>query len=219
MRHVRISLLVVLLALTGCLDKAKSRQVADASASVTPAANAAPTISGVPATLAQAGSAYSFTPGAADSNGDTLTFQIQNKPQWATFSTANGQLTGTPTANDVGTYANITISVNDGKSSAALSAFTVAVSAPSTLNVAVLLSWVPPTQNTDGTPLTDLAGFNVYYGKSPGDTSRRAQLVGANSLQFWATNLDAGEWFFTVSSYNSAGVESAPSISASTTIG
>lgn len=30
----------------------------------------------------------------------------------------------------------------------------------------VSLSWVAPTENTDGTPLTDLAGYNIYYGRS-----------------------------------------------------
>ena len=26
------------------------------------------------------------------------------------------------------------------------------------------LSWTPPTQNTDGSALTDLAGYKLYYG-------------------------------------------------------
>jgi len=26
------------------------------------------------------------------------------------------------------------------------------------------VSWIPPTTNTDGTALTDLAGYKVYYG-------------------------------------------------------
>ena len=43
------------------------------------------------------GSAYSFTPTAADADGTRLTFAIKNKPSWATFSTTTGALTGTPT--------------------------------------------------------------------------------------------------------------------------
>ena len=31
------------------------------------------------------------------------------------------------------------------------------------------LSWTPPTQNMDGTPLTNLAGYRVYWGTSLGD--------------------------------------------------
>jgi len=32
----------------------------------------------------------------------------------------------------------------------------------------LMLSWNAPTTNTDGTPLTDLAGYKLYYGTKPG---------------------------------------------------
>ena len=32
----------------------------------------------------------------------------------------------------------------------------------------VTLAWDAPTTNEDGTPLTDLAGYNIYYGTQPG---------------------------------------------------
>ncbi len=48
---------------------------------------------------------------------------------WATFSSATGQLSGTPTAANVGSYANVVISVSDGKASAALAPFTITVAA------------------------------------------------------------------------------------------
>ena len=59
--------------------------------------NEPPTITGTPATTATVGQTYTFTPVGDDPNDDTLTFAISNKPSWATFSTANGSLTGTPT--------------------------------------------------------------------------------------------------------------------------
>ncbi len=34
------------------------------------------------------------------------------------------------------------------------------------------LSWDPPTTNADGTPLTDLAGYRIYYGTSSGSYSQ-----------------------------------------------
>ena len=58
--------------------------------------NKAPTIAGAPATQVNAGSAYSFRPTAVDADGDTLTFSIANRPAWAAFNTATGQLSGTP---------------------------------------------------------------------------------------------------------------------------
>lgn len=33
----------------------------------------------------------------------------------------------------------------------------------------VTLTWDAPTQRTDGSPLTNLAGFKVYYGTAPGN--------------------------------------------------
>src|SRR5262245_31963313 len=87
-----------------------------ASTTPTPAptqTNRAPTISGSPARTATVRTAYSFRPTASDPDGNTLGFSIQNRPSWATFSTATGQLSGTPTA--AGAHANIVISVSDGK--------------------------------------------------------------------------------------------------------
>jgi hypothetical protein len=76
--------------------------------------------------------------GSADSaaaqnpaSGGTLTFSVQNMPSWATFSTATGELQGTPASANVGTFANIVISVSDGKTSAALVPFSIAVAAAS----------------------------------------------------------------------------------------
>ncbi|WP_188959311.1 putative Ig domain-containing protein, partial [Shewanella ulleungensis] len=51
-----------------------------------------------------------------------------NKPTWASFNSANGQLSGTPTNTDVGTTAGIVISVSDGNISTALTAFSITVS-------------------------------------------------------------------------------------------
>jgi len=95
--------------------------------SIVIANGAPPTIGGTPRTSDVAGTAYSFTPTSTDPSGGTLTFSIQNGPAWAAFSTSTGTLSGTPTAADVGTYSNITISVSDGVSLAALAPFTIAV--------------------------------------------------------------------------------------------
>ena len=74
-----------------------------------------------------AGQAYSFQPSASDPNGDTLTFSVTNLPAWATFNASTGRLTGTPSATDVATYSNISISVSDGQASASLNAFAITV--------------------------------------------------------------------------------------------
>jgi len=90
--------------------------------------NAAPVISGTPATQVNEGSAYSFTPTVQDADDDTLTFSINNKPSWAEFNTATGELSGTPTRGDVGSHTNIVITVTDGEESVNLASFNVEVS-------------------------------------------------------------------------------------------
>src|SRR5579859_2284120 len=90
------------------------------SASTTPANPGSPSseaINGTPQTQVQAGQAYSFTPIVTGANGAMLTFGVQNKPAWATFSASSGQLSGTPSSVQVGSYSNIVISVSDGTTS------------------------------------------------------------------------------------------------------
>ncbi len=89
--------------------------------------NAAPTIVGSPATSAQVGVPYSFKPTAVDANKDLLTFSVVNMPSWATFNTATGLLSGTPTT--AGANGNIQIRVTDGKATTSLAAFTIVVAA------------------------------------------------------------------------------------------
>jgi len=37
------------------------------------------------------------------------------------------------------------------------------------MDIRIALNWLPPSENVDGTPLTDLAGFRAYWGYSSGD--------------------------------------------------
>ncbi len=87
----------------------------------------APNISGVPLTSIDANNLYSFTPSSYDENHDSLTFSIINKPSWADFNISNGELSGTPTFEDAGTYSNIVISVTDNISITSLNSFEITV--------------------------------------------------------------------------------------------
>jgi hypothetical protein len=89
-----------------------------------------PIMSGTPLASVQVGNPYTFTPTASDPNGDTLTFSIVNAPTWATFDTATGQLSGTPTETDVGVISGIEISVSDGTNTATLVPFSLTVTNP-----------------------------------------------------------------------------------------
>jgi hypothetical protein len=180
--------------------------------------NTAPTISGTPLKAVGAGSTYSFTPTAKDANGDTLTFSIANKPAWASFSTSTGKLSGTPTSAHVGTYGSIAIKVSDGKASAALATFSISVSAASSATGRATLSWTPPTRNTDGTSLTNLAGYRIYYGTSSSALSKTITINNASVSTYVVDDLTAATWYFAVKSFNTKGAESVMSNTASKTI-
>lgn len=180
--------------------------------------NSAPTISGTPLKAVSAGSAYSFTPTAKDANGDTLTFSIANKPAWASFSTSTGKLSGTPTSAQVGTYGSIAIKVSDGKVSASLASFSISVSAASSATGRATLSWTAPTRNTDGTSLTDLAGYRIYYGTGSSTLTKTITISNASVSTYVVEDLTAATWYFAVKSFNTKGVESVMSNKASKTI-
>ena len=183
---------------------------------VSAAPNRAPTISGAPPTSVMQGTLYGFQPTANDLDGDVLTFSIANKPAWATFTTSTGRLQGTPSAGDVGTTSGIVITVTDGKASTALTAFNLTVQATATGSAT--LNWQPPTQNTDGSTLTNLAGFKVYWGTSQGTYPNSVTLNNPGLATYVVGNLVSGTYFFVVTSFNTTGSESSRSNSASKTI-
>jgi hypothetical protein len=114
-----------------------------------PPANTAPVISGTPSATVQATQPYVFTPSASDAETQSLTFSITNRPAWASFSTATGVLSGTPSASQAGTYGNIRISVSDGSLTASLPVFSITVTAAP--NRAPTISGTPASTVTAGT--------------------------------------------------------------------
>jgi hypothetical protein len=178
--------------------------------------NAAPTISGTPAANVVAGQAYSFQPAANDPNGDQLTFSVANLPGWATFDATTGRVSGTPTAAQVGAYSNITVSVSDGTANTALAAFSITVT--DVASGAATLSWTPPTQNSDGSALTNLAGFQVRYGRTASNLDQSVSLDNPSINRYVVENLSAGTWYFAVVAVNSAGATSTLSNTSNKTI-
>jgi hypothetical protein len=170
-----------------------------------------PTISGTPPTTDVAGSAYSFRPSASGPSGMTLSFSVQNKPAWANFSIASGLLSGTPTTAQTGAYGNIVISVSDGQASSALPAFGITVTAPVATTGSATVGLTPPTQNSDGSALTNLAGMRVYYGTSPSSLNQKIQLAGTAPMTYTISNLASGTWYFGATAYTTSGTEGAMS--------
>lgn len=172
----------------------------------TTSSSQAPTITGVPATAIAVSQAYAFKPTAVDPNGDALTFRIQNKPAWATFSSADGRLQGTPTIADVGTHSGIVISVTDGTNTRALATFAINVTQIATGTATV--SWLAPTLNEDGSALTNLAGYRIYYGTSQANMTQFVTIDSVGVLTHMVDNLSPATWYFAVKAFTTNGVES-----------
>jgi hypothetical protein len=80
------------------------------------------------------------------------------------------------------------------------------------------LDWMPPTENTDGSVLTNLAGYTVYYGTSSGNLTQSVKITNPGLTAYTMSSLPSGTWYFAVTSYSSTGVESSRSGVVSTTI-
>lgn len=146
--------------------------------------NRAPAISGTPAVVAAENNPYSFVPTASDpDSADILSYSIINKPDWASFDTATGALTGTPGYDDAGSYSGIVISVSDGQGgSDSLTAFDITVS---NTNRAPVIS---------GTPVGSVAE-NSAYSFTPGASDADS----GSLLSFTIINKPAWASFNTVS--------------------
>jgi hypothetical protein len=180
------------------------------------AGNRAPTLSGAATAAVNVGQTYTFTPTANDADGDRLGFSIQNKPTWATFDTTTARLSGTPGAADAGLHSNIRITVSDGKTSVALPAFAINVTQISTGNAT--LTWSPPTENMDGTALTNLSGYQIYYGTSPSALTQTITVGNAGVTTYVVENLSPATWYFAIKAVTSQGGESDMSAVATKTI-
>jgi hypothetical protein len=217
----------VLSALAGCGGSGASTASSSAASASTAssASSGAPTVKAMQiSTSASAqgsvtvGQTFTLTPNVTGGNGKTLTFTVANAAPWMTFNASTGVLTGTPTAADVNTYANIVISVSDGQESASAAPFTIQVVAAAAASGTADVSWTPPTTNTDGSTLTNLAGYNIYYGTSPTALNQKVQVTNVGVTNYVINGLTTGTWYFAVTAYSSAGTESSLSNVASKTI-
>jgi hypothetical protein len=91
-------------------------------------------------------------------------------------------------------------------------------------NAAVLV-WVAPETNVDGTPLTDLAGYKIYYGRSAGsytdtvtipvESASCVESENTTQCSYTVGGLGSGIYYFVVTAYDLSGDESVYSNEAS----
>lgn len=81
------------------------------------------------------------------------------------------------------------------------------------------ISWTAPQQNTDGSALTDLAGYEIRYGQNANALDSYVTINGVGTTVRVIDNLTSGTWYFSVAARNNAGVASNPSVPVSKVIG
>lgn len=157
--------------------------------------------------MAQTTPSITFTANVTTGNGSVTPVLTWSTTPVAQSCTASGDWTGTKAASGTQTLAAITRSATYNLSCTWAGQTTLTV------------SWVPPILNTDGSTLTDLAGFKVYYGTSSTMSSNTVKDVpGANVTSYTIASLSPATYYVVASAYNAAGVESDKSAIVSKTL-
>ena len=165
-----------------------------------------PQISGEPQRVAIVNQPYEFRPSVSGGEPGTLTFTIQNLPSWAGFDPNTGLLSGNPTFVDSGSHNGIAITVTDGKSESSLPAFDIAVSQDGLGTIT--LTWVAPEENTDGSYISDLAGYRIYYGMEPGRYDQAVEISNVGLTTYVIDDLRPGTYFVAARAFNQSKIES-----------
>jgi hypothetical protein len=144
---------------------------------------------------------------------------IDRSTEVTTPSSAATAAAGTQTATTTSstTASTATTPAAGGSVASTNNGTTPPVKTTTTTGVATL-DWLPPTQNSDGSVLTNLAGYTVYYGTSPGSLTKSVKITNPGLTAYSVTDLASGTWYFVVTSYSSVGAESTRTGTVSTTI-
>jgi hypothetical protein len=87
-----------------------------------------------------------------------------------------------------------------------LAAFDIEVVATATGSVSI--TWNPPTERTDGTPLGDLAGYRIYFGTDPEDFHNSIAIHNPGITTYLIEELTPATYFVVATSFDSTGAES-----------
>ncbi len=116
----------------------------------------------------------------------------------------------------VGTYTNVQVTVTDGLASVSSQPFSIAVT-QTAIGTATLV-WAAPSRNTDGSALTNLAGYRIHYGTDSATLDKTITIATTGVSDYVVTDLSPGKWYFAIESYNAAMVASTMSAIVSKTI-
>lgn len=120
----------------------------------------------------------------------------------ASACTAAGDWTGTKTGSGSTTLAKVSTSKT----------YTLSCAWPGSGGSSIALSWTPPTANDDGTPITNLKGYKIYYSTTQSmSTNQIKDITNPGLVRDDLGPLAAGPYYIVMTAYNTDGIESKPS--------
>jgi hypothetical protein len=166
-------------------------------------------LGGAPTETAWVDSVWQFAPMVyvQDVAASELVYSAENLPPWMGLDPHTGTLIGMPGPQHVGTYDEISITMSGGGVRVTGAPFSVTVAQRISAR-SVLLQWVAPGANRDGTPLEGLGGYVIYSGTSPYELEPLLYVFGGDILSHDLRDVPAGEHFFAVSAFDTGGMES-----------
>jgi len=211
-RETRLSialLLLSLVALSACKSP-ENQAIAEAVSPDSTAIPAAPTTLNMIAVIDQP-----FVVNKADFrlSNEHHVVQIDGLPSWLSFDPSEEELHGSPAIEDIGIHDRIVLESVDGLGLFQSHYLTIEVTAISSFTVE--FSWSAPAQRTDGSALTNLAGFRIFAGRSQHDMEEWVTIENPTVDRHTIENLGSGRWWFALSAYDSNGAESEKSAAVS----
>ena len=109
-------------------------------------------------------------------------------------------------------HESIVLAVSDATHTAKTSAFQITVLSAATGIAA--LQWEMPASKVNGAPLDNLAGYHIFFGRSPEDLDHSVLVDGPSVTTYEIAELDPGVWYFAIAAVNVNGLEGPPSTAA-----
>jgi len=82
----------------------------------------------------------------------------------------------------------------------------------------VTFGWQAPTENSNGTPITNLAGYKIHYGTASQQYTQVVEVSNPSLSRYVMDSLPSGTYYFAITAYNAQGIESALSGEVTTTL-
>ena len=131
----------------------------------------------------------------------------------AATTSSTGTTSSTPPQTVADTGSGTSTTTTGGSSST-----TAPPTGTTTSSTVVTLGWVAPTQNSNGTPITGLAGYKIHYGTASEDYTQVVSISNPSLSRYVIDSLPSGTYYFAITAYNAQGIESPLSGEISTTL-